>query len=324
MDRGVFLYPRALFSSDRQSNHKNEVGAKVDQGTEDNDSYNSVKLKEIKTFSIGVLSGGIGALVGLGGAFIALPILTGALHLSQKKANGSVTPAVAATAVVGSSSYMISQDVDIAVAIIMALGGAIGARFGATYASRLSDRTLKKLLALLLLFIAPLVPLRAYFMKAIDDVKAIDGGLETKVKSLRDFVSSSLDNLVETPLKDVTKLVIVGLLAGVLTGIFGVGGGAFTVPAVALSTDLPQRAVVGTCLAAMIIPVFVGFATHLQHGNIVARVSIPLTLGTAIGSFLTAQFIGKKADQTTLAFLFSGILMMLGSRTAYQLIRSVK
>ncbi|HVL91691.1 MAG TPA: sulfite exporter TauE/SafE family protein [Actinomycetota bacterium] len=85
----------------------------------------------------------------------------------------------------------------------------------------------------------------------------------------------------------------IGLLAGVLSGLFGVGGGIVMVPALVL-LGLTQREASGTSLAALVAPVAIfGVIEYARRHEIRVPYAIGLGIGLAIGAFFGARLAGK-------------------------------
>ena len=82
---------------------------------------------------------------------------------------------------------------------------------------------------------------------------------------------------------------VIGLVAGLLSSVFGIGGGIIVVPALALLVGLDQRTATGTSLAALLLPVgILGVMTYARAGSvrfpIAALLAGGILIGTALGS----------------------------------------
>ncbi len=109
-----------------------------------------------------------------------------------------------------------------------------------------------------------------------------------------------------------------GFAAGVLSGMFGVGGGVLFVPTLALVLGLTQLGAQATSLAAMIPVVAVGAWRQHRYGNVRWRVGTIIGLASAAGVAGGAVLAESLADET-LRKLFAGLLLVV----AAQLLRSV-
>jgi uncharacterized membrane protein YfcA len=103
-------------------------------------------------------------------------------------------------------------------------------------------------------------------------------------------------------------LLAVGFGAGVLSGMFGIGGGIVIVPALLYAAHMqPQRAV-GTSLGALLLPVgLLGAWSYYKAGELDARASLLIAAGLAIGVYFGAQ-IAQHVDATMLRRAFAVFL----------------
>jgi uncharacterized protein len=104
------------------------------------------------------------------------------------------------------------------------------------------------------------------------------------------------------------KLVAIGTLAGLFSGLFGVGGGAVMVPLLMLWLPYDERAATATSLAA--IAAIAGFAALVQglYGNVdvgdAALVGVP-----AIGGVLVGTWLQQRLQTHAIALLFAAVLV---------------
>jgi uncharacterized membrane protein YfcA len=96
--------------------------------------------------------------------------------------------------------------------------------------------------------------------------------------------------------------------------LLGIGGGTVVTPMLAVATSLPQTAVLGTSLAAMIPPSFVGLLQHARMGNVDVRMGAALAAGTAIGSY-AGSAAALAAPPGVLEAVFAVGMAFLGRKT---------
>ena len=83
---------------------------------------------------------------------------------------------------------------------------------------------------------------------------------------------------------------LVGLGAGVLSGLFGVGGGVLIVPALVFLVGMGAHAAVGTSLGALLLPVgLLGALAYYRTGNLDLRASLLIAAGLFIGAWFGAR-----------------------------------
>jgi uncharacterized membrane protein YfcA len=122
-----------------------------------------------------------------------------------------------------------------------------------------------------------------------------------------------------TPDERPLPLIVLGLVAGVSAGLFGIGGGAVIVPILVTFLGFPQKTAVATSLGALLPPVGIGAAwVYYQNGNLSLPVVIPLACGLLLGTYFGARLtIGLPAARVkqiygifllvnALRFIFTG------------------
>ena len=88
----------------------------------------------------------------------------------------------------------------------------------------------------------------------------------------------------------VVGLLLVGTLAGVFAGMFGIGGGLIIVPALVFFYGLSQHAAVGTSLGALLLPVgALGAWEYYRTGNLDLRAALVIAIGLFFGAFFGAR-----------------------------------
>ena len=104
-------------------------------------------------------------------------------------------------------------------------------------------------------------------------------------------------------------LVIIGLLSGLLSGIFGIGGAIIVIPALVFIIGLSQHEAQGTSLAFMLPPVGILAAwNYYKEGYVNWKLALVLSLTFFVGAYLGSRFSVNISDRT-LRRMF-GILLM--------------
>jgi uncharacterized protein len=110
------------------------------------------------------------------------------------------------------------------------------------------------------------------------------------------------------------SLAAIGTLAGLFSGLFGVGGGVVIVPLLVLWLGVDERAATGTSLAAIVVIAGVATAVHAAYGNVHVRegllVGVPAVVGVVIGTELQ-QRISTKAISLVFAAMLTAVAVDL-------------
>ncbi len=110
--------------------------------------------------------------------------------------------------------------------------------------------------------------------------------------------------------------VAVGLVAGIVGGAFGLGGGTIMVPALALLFGMTQHQAQGTALAVMLPPVFIFAVLRYYHeGHVNVMMAVFIAAGFLVGALLGAHFAQGVAD-VHLKRAFGVLLILIGIKMA--------
>lgn len=94
-------------------------------------------------------------------------------------------------------------------------------------------------------------------------------------------------------------LLLIGLIAGVLSGLFGIGGGIVIVPALVLLLRMPPLTATGTSLGALLLPVgALGAWTYYKAGHLDVKAAALIAVGLATGVAFGAVFAQGVAPGT--------------------------
>ena len=107
------------------------------------------------------------------------------------------------------------------------------------------------------------------------------------------------------------RIVGIGLVAGVFSALFGVGGGIIAVPLLILASGLPQRVAAATSLGAISITALAGVIVYGLRGEVdvgyAALVGLPAMFGALVGTS-----VQQRIPTSTLAYGFSVLLVAVG------------
>jgi uncharacterized protein len=110
------------------------------------------------------------------------------------------------------------------------------------------------------------------------------------------------------PLQRSVVLIAIGTLAGVFSGLFGIGGGTVIVPLLILWLGYDHRGATGTSLAAIIFIAAFGVATQAAYGNV--RVLDGLLVGVpAVGGVLFGTWLQQRVPVRLISLLFAAVLV---------------
>ncbi len=109
----------------------------------------------------------------------------------------------------------------------------------------------------------------------------------------------------------------IGLLAGVLSGLFGIGGGIVIVPLLVLLVGFTTTQAAGTSLAALLLPVgALGALEYWRAGQVDLRVALILAGGLVLGAYLGAR-LGISLPVEVVQRGFGVLLLIVGIRFVF-------
>jgi len=244
--------------------------------------------------AVGLLTGLAGGLLGVGGGFVMVPAMVYLLRAPQREANGTSLAVIVPVAIVGAIILGGGHQVDLEVGIGLALGSVGGAVIGARLTRRISDIGLRRAFGILAVAVGVLMIADAT-LHAVGGNWHVDAGLNPTGISLW------------------VMAFVVGVVAGVLSGLLGIGGGAIMVPAMTLLMGLSQHLAQGTSLLVIIPTAITGSITHFRMGNIRPETAAWLSAGGVVGAVAGASLALASPDQA-LRLLFGGYLAFTGAR----------
>ena len=115
-----------------------------------------------------------------------------------------------------------------------------------------------------------------------------------------------------TPL-ELGGLLAIGLAAGVLAGLLGIGGGLVMVPAMVLALGFDQHVAQGTSLLVIIPAALSGTFTHYRNGRVALRDAAFLAAGGVVGAILGSS-LALSVDDSLLRKLFALFLFAVAAR----------
>ncbi len=251
------------------------------------------------------LSMGSGAIVGLslgllggGGSILAVPLLLYLVGLSDAHVViGTSALAVGVNAYFNLLPHWRDGHVRWRSAVAFALPGVVGAALGSIMGRRLHGSALLFLFALLMIFIALLMVRR--------------GTGEPEKRPARPAGRVRKEGLLPAG--------AAGLLAGGLSGFFGIGGGFLIVPALVISTGMSFINAIGSSLFAVGTFGLTTAVSYATAGLINWPVFIEFIIGGALGGILGARLAtylsGRRA---TLNYLFAGVVMVVAFYMLYK------
>jgi uncharacterized protein len=258
---------------------------------------------ELLLAASGLVAGVFGALLGLGGGILIVPILTLGFGVPLPTAVGTSLIGVIATSTGAAAINVRAGRADVRLGITLAAGTVVGALTGGVLAGFVPGRIVAALFAALLAYTAFTMARGLVRRPADDDVGLADptvpdgpGAPAYRTRRLPAAIGGSF-------------------LAGNVSGLLGVGGGVVTVPLVHLVMGAPMRISVATSNFMIGITAAAGAYAYLFRGDIDTRLAAPVVLGVAVGAAIGAAISGR-IRTTWLIGLFVVVVAYVAVRMA--------
>ena len=245
----------------------------------------------VRDGSVGIGVGAFSGLLGVGGGILLVPYLVLVRKFPQKRAQATSLVLVAMAAFAGAITYAMRSSVAWLPALMVLVGGIAGAWLGAHLVQRVRDARLQIAFGTLLM----LVGLRLLWP---GDVAVAD-----------DAVLPALQVWL------VVAYVASGLGMGLLSALFGIGGGILLVPVLVIAFGYPQQVAAGTSLAVMGPIALVGALRLTRPGLTSWRLGslfgAGAVLGATAGAWIALALPGPLVRQ-----VFAILMLALGLRMA--------
>lgn len=114
-------------------------------------------------------------------------------------------------------------------------------------------------------------------------------------------------------IETIALAVAIGIVAGTMSGLFGLAGGTVLVPLFALILGLEEHAAQGIGLAVAVPTALASTWANARHGNVERRTVLWMALGAVVGAYLGAS-LASAIDGPLLRRLFAGLLVLMGVR----------
>lgn len=248
---------------------------------------------------IAFIAGILGAMLGLGGGFLVIPVLTLVLKIPIHLAIGASIIGVIATSSAAATVYVQEELVNVKLAMILETATTIGGIAGAFTAVYLNPRVLSLIFALFMVY-------AAYRMLSQPERKYINmrRGLRGR------YFDKALGCEVEYCATAIERGLAASFLAGNFSGMLGIGGGLIKVPAMHLWMNVPMK--VATATSNFMIGVTAAASAYIYytHGFIDSIITAVVATGIFLGAVLGSRF-ASSVESKALRRVFACVLIFI-------------
>jgi uncharacterized protein len=260
-------------------------------------------------FATSVAAGAVGAILGLGGGILLIPILTLFYGVDLHYAMGASIVSVIATSSGAAAAYLRTRLSNVRVGLFLALATVSGALVGAGLAGVVPVRALQLLLGLALGYsaFATMRQLRVELPEAPEpDRLALRFGLEGT------YYDAPLDREVKYRATRVRRGFLAMFGAGLLSGLLGIGSGAFKVLAMDYFMRLPMKVSTATSNFMIGVTSAATAGVYFARGDIHPLLATPVAVGVLAGAVLGTRLMARMRN-TTVRKAFLPVLAYLAA-----------
>lgn len=248
-------------------------------------------LQWIRLIGIGLLTGSVVGLTGASGVVVVVPLLSLLMGFSVHEAIGTSLFVDVITPLIVAWSYYKSGNVNLKSGLWLAGGSIIGAQIGASFANVSLSSNQMGIGFVIMLF-----------------VMAIAMWRKSKLPAKPKEESATIQPMTA---KTIFMSLGIGLLLGIMSGLFGAGGGMAFLITLILVLKYPTHKAIGTSSLIMSLTAASGTIAYATHGNVNFSSGLFVAAASILGGLLTAQ-LANKVSERTLEKLISGVFVGLG------------
>lgn len=266
------------------------------------------------TFVISILAGFLGSLLGLGGGLIVIPALTLLFKIDIHYAVGASIVSVIATSSGAAVAYVRERLSNLRVAMLLELATTTGALSGAYLAGKIGGRWLYVIFGLVMAYSLLMMLRRRQESHA---VLAHPTPWADYFRLHGSYHDSSLGREVHYRVAGTGLGLAFMYVAGIMSGLLGIGSGALKVPAMDLAMRLPIKVSTATSNFMIGVTAAASAGVYFARGDINPFVAAPVAAGVLIGAVLGSRLMGRLKNRT-IRLVFVTVLLWVSVQMLFK------
>ncbi|HTX57166.1 MAG TPA: sulfite exporter TauE/SafE family protein [Candidatus Acidoferrales bacterium] len=245
----------------------------------------------LELFGAAFLASVFGSMVGLGGGFVFIPILRLVFGFGPAEAAGTSLVLVTANSGAGAFTYLLQKRVNVKLGLLFATGGLPGSILGAIMVKHISPQ--------------------AYDWAFSAFLVAVAGDM---IINARKRVAARSEETYGTRRPMSYRIAVaIGFLVGVVSSLFGIGGGVIVVPSLLYLSNLPAHAIAATSHFVLILTSPTGLVVHAFQHDIDGSDVLPLVAGGLCGGPIGAHLSLRLRSPQLLILVGIALICVAGS-----------
>lgn len=272
----------------------------------------NLELFSIILFAGACFAGFIGSLTGLGGGVIVIPLLTLGFGVDMRYAIGAALVTSIASSSGAAAAYIKEGITNVRIGMFLEIATTTGAVIGAIVAMYLDKMYIAIIFGCVLIFSS----IRSITKKEqAEDYTAPGDKLGDKLKLNGSFPTPD-GKVVKYNVHNVLGGYSLMTLAGILSGLLGIGSGALKVLAMDTAMKIPFKVSTTTSNFMVGVTAAASAVIYLQRGYIDPGLALPIVVGVLLGAFFGSKIL-PKANVKKLRLLFSIVIFFLALSMMY-------
>lgn len=255
---------------------------------------------------LGFLAGLLGAVTGIGGGVLLAPILALYFGIPIREAIGTSLVAVITTSTASSSVHLQRHTTDIRLGMTLELATSLGAAVMAYLVGYFNRGVLEGLFVAFLLYGSITI-------------------LSKRGKATDEDSTPALNGEVTIPPYEPQRYPLglgASLIAGVLSGLLGIGGGPIKVPVMFIFMNVPLMVATATSNFMIGVTAAASAIVYYRRGDILVQIAAPLAVGVFLGSLLGAR-LAPRIHTRIVVYLLVAVMLYLAGHLTFHLLRGV-
>lgn len=271
------------------------------------------------SFLIALLAGAFGSVLGIGGGLFIIPSLNLFLGVQLKTAIAASIVAVIATSLGGGHVYVRNGVADIRLGLVLALATAPSAVIGAILATHVNAQVLAAVFAVVLA--ASAYRMVASARTGSSTTSRLPVHAVSRLRFRTGYVEPSTGEAISYRVSRVPLGVATSTVAGLVSGMLGVGGGIVQVPVMNLLMGVPIKVATTTSTYIIGITAMAGAFVYYNHrpSLVDPALAVPVTIGVFIGASIGSRVLGR-VSQRALRNTFTVVLVVYTIQMALRVV----
>ncbi len=258
-------------------------------------------------FAGSIAGGFIGSLLGLGGGLVVIPMLTLALKVDIRYAIGASIVSIIATSSGAAAAYVRERMTNLRVAMVLEIATTLGALTGGYMAGRIAGRWLFMVFGIVM-------AVSAVMMLRKRRNAASDEGEGTPWANALRLHGSYYDGALQQEVRYRVVRARLGLglmyIAGMMSGLLGIGSGVLKVPAMDLGMRLPIKVSTATSNFMIGVTAAASAGLYFARGDINPFIAGPVAAGILVGALIGARVMGR-LHNALIRYFFVVVLLIV-------------